>query len=190
MPGQHAAAPSWHGPAARLHELQRGTTVEAALAFYDGLEPVGLDEMTGSWRGEELPTGNPFDNLLQKFGWHGKRFDSPESVHPLVFNAGSGRRVSINPAFLPLAVGVRYPRLMHLPAATRIFSIIRPLLSTRKPKARLRLTQYRGVVTATMCYDSLPINDSFRKVDNGTLVGAMDMRCLDSPFMFVLRREQ
>ena len=54
---------------ARLRELQRGTTIEAALAFYDALEPVGLEEMTGSWRGEDLPTGNPFDGLLERFGW-------------------------------------------------------------------------------------------------------------------------
>jgi hypothetical protein len=41
-----------------------------------------------------------------------------------------------------------------------------------------------------MCYDALPINDVFRKVDDDTLVGAMDMRGLDAPFMFVLRRER
>ena len=48
---------------------------------------------------------------------------------------------------------------------------------------------YRGVLTATMCYDALPINDVFRKVDNDTLVGAMDLRGLEMPFMFVLRRD-
>jgi hypothetical protein len=40
-----------------------------------------------------------------------------------------------------------------------------------------------------MCYDALPINDVFRKVDDDTLVGAMDLRGLQMPFMFVLRRE-
>jgi hypothetical protein len=48
---------------------------------------------------------------------------------------------------------------------------------------------YRDVVTATMCYDALPINDAFRKVDNDTLVGVMDLRHLEEPFMFVLRRD-
>ena len=33
------------------------------------------------------------------------------------------------------------------------------------PLARLRMTEYRGVVSATMIYDSLPLNDVFRKVD-------------------------
>lgn len=41
-----------------------------------------------------------------------------------------------------------------------------------------------------MCYDALPINDVFRKVDDDTLVGAMDLRGLEMPFMFVLRRDR
>jgi hypothetical protein len=177
-------------PAARLRELQRGTTLDAALAFYDDLDPVELDEMTGAWRGEGLPTGSPFDGVLQRYGWRGKRFDGPDAVHPLVFNARRGRAVSVNPAFMPMALGVRYPRLLHAPLVARLFAGLRPLLSTRKPKARLRMTRYRGVVSATMCYDALPINDVFRKVDDDTLVGAMDLRGLAAPFMFVLRRER
>jgi hypothetical protein len=49
--------------------------------------------------------------------------------------------------------------------------------------------EYRGVVTAAMSYDQLPIIDVFRSVDADTLVGAMDMRGLEQPFLFVLRRE-
>jgi hypothetical protein len=41
-----------------------------------------------------------------------------------------------------------------------------------------------------MCYDALPINDAFRKVNDETLVGAMDLRGLEAPFLFVLRRER
>jgi hypothetical protein len=163
---------------ARLRELQRGTTIEAALAFYDALEPVGLEEMTGSWRGEDLPTGNPFDGLLERFGWYGKRFDGPDHGHPLVFIARAGRTMSLNPAFVPIAVLIRYPWLVRAPFVPRLFCVLRPLLATGKPKARLRLTAYRGVVTATMCYDALPINDVFRKVDNNTVLGAMDLRGL------------
>ena len=184
-----AAAPDGYGSAERLRELQRGTTIEVALAFYDSLEPVGLEEMIGSWCGQGLPTDHPFDGLLENLGWHGKRFDSVDGAHPLIFDAGEGRRVSINPAFVPIAVVVRHPRLLHAPFVARIFSVIRPLIRTKKPKARLRLTQYRDVVTATMSYDALPINDVFRKVDDDTLIGAMDLRGLDMPFMFVMRRE-
>jgi len=34
-----------------------------------------------------------------------------------------------------------------------------------------------------MCYDALPINDVFRKVDNDTVLGALDLRGLQMPFM-------
>ena len=40
-----------------------------------------------------------------------------------------------------------------------------------------------------MIYDSLPINDVFRKVDEDCVLGAMDMRFTPQPFFFVLRRE-
>jgi len=145
--------------------------------------------MVGSWRGEGLPTRNPFDGLLERFGWYGKRFDGPDDAHPLVFRANAGRTMSLNPAFVPIAMLIRSPRLARAPLAPRLFGVLSPLLATGKPKARLRLTGYRGVVTATMCYDALPINDVFRKVDNDMLLGAMDLRGLQMPFMFVLRRE-
>jgi hypothetical protein len=186
----HRAAGSEHGADVRLRELQRGTTPEAALAFYDSLQPAGVNELLGSWRGEGLATGHPLDGVLEALGWHGKRFDTPDGAHPLVFDLGGGRRVCVNPAFVPTAVLVRHSRLLHAPVTARLFRAIRPLLATRKPKARLRLTQYRGVVTATMCYDDLPINDAFRKVDDETLVGAMDLRGMDTPLLFVLRRER
>jgi hypothetical protein len=64
-----------------------------------------------------------------------------------------------------------------------------PALRTRAPKARLRMLSYRGVLTATMCYDQLPIHDVFRKVDENTVLGAMDLRGTADPLVFFLRRE-
>ena len=66
---------------------------------------------------------------------------------------------------------------------------LRPLLYTTRPKARLREVTHRGVVTAAMVYDSLPIIDVFRKVGDDVRLGAMDMRGLPAPFLFVLRRD-
>jgi hypothetical protein len=40
-----------------------------------------------------------------------------------------------------------------------------------------------------MIYDSLPINDIFRKVDDDSVLGVMDLRFSPQPFFFVLRRE-
>jgi hypothetical protein len=174
---------------ARLRELQRGTTIEAALAFYDALEPVGLEEMIGSWQGEDLLTGQPLRWSAREVRLVREALRRARPRPPLVFIASPGRTMSLNPAFVPIAVLIRYPWLVRAAFVPRLFCVLRPLLATAKPKARLRLTAYRGVVTATMCYDALPINDVFRKVDNNTVLGAMDLRGLQMPLMFVLRRE-
>ncbi len=162
--------------------------MEVALAFYDTLDPLDVADMTGSWQGEGMNTGHAFDGVLDRFGWQGKRFDGPDEAHPLVVHSGSGRRMSIDPAFVPQVLLTR-PALLRAPLAPVLFSAARPILSTRKPKARLRHMEYRGVVTATMCYDALPIHDAFRGVDADTVVGAMDLRGFRRPFLFVLRRE-
>lgn len=41
-----------------------------------------------------------------------------------------------------------------------------------------------------MVYDQLPVNDVFRRVDDDTVLGAMDMRGFSSsPYFFVLHRD-
>ena len=176
-------------PAKTVRRMEAGATIEEALAFYDGLPAVAVPEMLGAWRGGEIPTGNPMDGLLGRFGWHGKRFDSPEDVHPLVMDRAGGGRFSLNPALVPLPTLLRYPAALRNAPLARIARAAGPALATKAPKARLRMTEYRGVVSATMCYDDLPIHDVFRAVEPDTVVGAMDLRGLGQPFLFVLRRE-
>ncbi|MWB97003.1 GXWXG domain-containing protein [Agromyces seonyuensis] len=173
----------------RLVELERGTSVLAALAFYDELPAVAVGDLLGSWKGSGLPTGNPFDGLLEAYGWHGKRFESADEVHPLVFADARGRTYSVDPARIPLGIAIRFPRFAHHPTVARVFRWLKPVLRTRKPGARARLVEYRGRASGAMLYDALPIVDAFRRVDVDTLVGAMDLRGLDQPFLFVLRRE-
>jgi len=43
-------------------------------------------------------------------------------------------------------------------------------------RARLRRIEYRGVVSAAMIYDRLPIIDHFRAIDDDTLMGLMETR--------------
>lgn len=186
MPGQKKPGDD---PARRLEMLERGTTADAALAFYDALPPVQVDEMVGWWRGRSVPTGSPLDGMLERFGWRGKRFGSAEDGHPLVFADGRGRPVSVNPALLPVWTLLRMPSLMNTPVAASIFRLVLSLLRTREPRARLRMVEVRGVVTATLIYDAHPIMDAFRKVDGDTMLGLMDLRGLDEPFFFSLRRE-
>ncbi|MBE9376019.1 DUF4334 domain-containing protein [Saccharopolyspora sp. HNM0983] len=172
-----------------VRDLEAGSTAAAALDFFDSLPPVQVEDVLGSWHGSEVPTGNPLDGLLGAFGWHGKRFDGVDEAHPLVMRHPSGRLFSLNPAFVPAPLLVRRVELLRDPRIAGALRRIAPALRTRSPRARLRSTVHRGVATATMCYDALPIHDAFRQVSADTLLGAMDLRGLPAPFLFVLRRE-
>jgi hypothetical protein len=52
-----------------------------------------------------------------------------------------------------------------------------------------RLASYRGLTSATTIYDDVPINDVFRKVDQHTVLGVMDLKGMDRPVFFLLYRE-
>jgi hypothetical protein len=176
------------GAAARLAALQRGTDTDGALAFFDGLPGVTVAEMLGGWRGEGLPTGHRLDGLLERFGWRGKRFDSADDGHPLVFDTAAGA-IDLHPAFVPMPLVLRYPRWFGTELFAGAFRAVAPLLRTRRPRARLRPVEHRGVVSAAMIYDDLPVCDHFRRVDADTRLGLMDSRGMRRPFFFVLRRE-
>ncbi len=65
---------------------------------------------------------------------------------------------------------------------------LKPAIRTKKHRARLRAVEHRGVVTAAMVYDHLPIIDVFRRVDADTLLGVMDLRGAE-PYFFILQRD-
>ena len=174
---------------AELAALEPAAPLQRVLAFYDSLPPASLDMMRGRWRGGEIATGHAFDDLLGPSGWYGKEFRGPDDVDPLLFRRPNGRMMAGNPSLMPLGLIARIPRLAKSPLSAALFRASIPLLATRKPKARLRLTDYRGKTSATMIYDDLPINDVFRKVDEDTLLGAMDIRGHPDPFFFTLRRD-
>lgn len=164
------------------------TTTAGALAFFDECAATSTEEMLGNWRGTGMHTGHPMDGLLEATGWHGKRFDSVDDVFPLIFKDRGGF-FSVNPAFLPLKLA---SKTSHDFRQGPIVQKARPMLralSTSRPKARLRTVEYRGVETATMIYDALPINDHFRTIDANTRIGAMDFRGSEEPFFFLLHRE-
>jgi hypothetical protein len=161
-------------------------STEEALALFDSLDPIPVDFMIGTWRGDEITTGHPLDGLLTATGWYGKQFVDADTVHPLLFHtADRNAAFPVDPARLPMRVplptgpGQSYHRLI---------TAARPLLATTKPTARLRMTEYRGRSSATMIYDAKPINDIFRKVSDDTVLGLMDRRGDDRPCPFVLRR--
>lgn len=173
---------------AELQEMQRGTNTAAALEFFDASRPVEVVEVMGAWRGSGLPTGHRLDGLLEAFGWHGKRYGSADDAHPLVFDEEDGT-FCVNPGLVPMGLVLQAHRLLRTPLGTRIGTTALRAMRTTKPRARLRMMEFRGAVTATMVYDQLPIHDHLRAVDEDTLVGAMDLRHTAQPFFFVLRRE-
>jgi hypothetical protein len=177
-------------PLKRLAAIERGTTPAEALEVFDSLPALLVESIIGTWRGGEVPTGHVFDGLLGPSGWYGKTFRSADDVDPLIFARRDGRRFAGNPAMMPLPLIQRFPGLAKHPLSAALFRAVAPLLATRRARARLRLTEFRGVSSATMIYDDLPINDVFRRVDDNTVLGAMDIRGCDLPFFFTLRREE
>jgi hypothetical protein len=167
------------------------TTTEDAAALFDAAPPVAPESMLGTWHGAELPTGHPMDGLLAASGWWGKQFIDGESVHPLLFPTADGAALwALNPlpAFGGLGLVTRIPPLRRRNYAGLISRSER-LLGTTSHKARLRTTRYRGVDTATMIYDQLPINDAFRTLGDDAVLGAMDLRGFTTPYFFVLKRD-
>ncbi|MGE2836654.1 DUF4334 domain-containing protein [Mycobacterium sp. SMC-4] len=172
------------------------TTTSAALELFDSLPPVDPDAMIGTWRGAEVPTGHVLDGMLTATGWWGKQFVDADRVHPLLFPTADGRALwPLNPAlaFPGLGIVTRLPALKKLRYAG-VFSALRPALAARGPKARLRTTRYRGVDSATMIYDQVPVNDVFRLVDRAdgpdVVLGAMDLRGFSTPYFFALQRDE
>lgn len=163
--------------------------LQAALHRFDALEPVQTADLRGDWRGEGVPTGHPMDGALEAYHWWGKRFESDEAVHPLLFETAAGRLVAVHPGwmrpFLPWLRNGRWPRAAWLRGLARSSL---PLLATTRSQARLRMIEHRGVLTAAMIYDGLPIHDVFRRIDADTVLGCMDLKDDPRPFFFLLRR--
>jgi GXWXG protein/Domain of unknown function (DUF4334) len=166
---------------------QNQTTTEEALQLFDELEPVDIEFMLGRWQGSGFPTHHPMDGLLEAFNWYGKEFISAEHVHPLLFTDGNSIfKVDPNPIVMNLGLSLPIPKNEGLKP---FYSAMNKLLKTEESKARIRMMECRGKVSATMIYDYLPINDVFRKVDNNTVLGLMDYKSIPQPFFFTLKRE-
>jgi len=164
---------------------ERKATAEEATAIFDQLEPVSLDFMLGQWKGFEITTGHFIEGLLEPSGWYGKLFRNPEEVHPLVMYSQNKRRLfPIDPLLIPLGIKLPRNRLLKM-----MMVPTRPILKTKRAKARMRMIEYRGKVTGTMVYDQKAINDHFVKVDEHTMLGAMDFKGKPIPYFFVLERD-
>ncbi len=163
------------------------TTTERALQLFDALETVNLDFMLGRWQGSGLHSAHPMDGLLETSNWYGKEFVDSETVHPLLFLDSQGKIFKVAPNPTAMNWILKFPMLKS-EFLKPLLMLTNSLLKTETSQARLRMMEYRGQVSATMIYDYLPINDSFRKVDDNTVLGIMDFKNSPQPFFFVLRR--
>src|SRR4051794_80539 len=145
--------------------------------------------MTGRWTGRGLPTGHPFDGLLEAYGWYGKEIVDAETVHPLLFRDRAGVPRPVDPAHAPVRLLARAAFLARTPLARLGFAAVRPLRTTRRPAARLRLPGHPRGTTAAIVYARLPVIDVSRRVSADELLGVMDLRGVDEPYFFVLSRD-
>ena len=164
------------------------TTTQKALQLFDSLPPINLDFMLGRWQGSGLHTAHPMDGLLEASNWYGKEFIDPETVHPLLFLDTRGEIIKVAPQPMAMKWALNMPGLKS-DWMQPLLGLSTSLLKTEESQARLRMMDYRGKVSATMIYDYLPINDTFRKVDDDTVLGVMDYKESPQPLFFMLKRE-
>ncbi len=165
------------------------TTTEKALQLFDALDTVNLDFMLGRWQGSGLHTNHPMDGFLEISCWYGKEFVDTETVHPLLFLDRNENIFKVAPNAMAMNWMLKMPWLNN-ESLKPLYMLINGSLKTEVSQARLRMMEYRGKMTATMIYDYLPINDSFRKIDENTVLGIMDYKSLPQPFFFILERKR
>lgn len=169
---------------ADLAKSRKATTQQCWEAF-DALEPVKVDELVGyRWKGYEIYTDHPWCGLLDANNWFGKEYFSSEHGNPLLTYATDEK--SGNDVFP--AEPLKYFALTA--EGTNILGDLRGQIeSPEGVGCRLRTILFRGFNTASMFYDQLPINDTFKKVDDNTVFGVMDCKMVpDPPYFFVLEK--
>lgn len=155
---------------------------------FQRLPPVEPREMIGLWTGRGIPSGHPLDGVLENLGWFGKRFSAQMRADALLFHGGDKRLVAIDPARIPLRLALRFHKLGRTRAASNLFSYLLRRLRAKGPVASLKAVPFQGVTSAAMAYDTQPIVDHFRKVDDNRVMGAMVIDSDDRVYFFELER--
>ena len=120
--------------------LEQGrVSADEALAIFDALPAVEVPFMLGAWKGAGFPTGHALDGVLEGYHWHGKRFDSVEHVHPLVFSRRDGSLTYVNP-LLTLPSLVQPKRLAH--AIELVPALVERMMAGSEPGRALRLLDH------------------------------------------------
>lgn len=127
--------------------------------FFDELDSIAIEEMTGEWRLEYLlteGTGSILEVFLRNFPilkLYGKRFINRNNVKAWIYSF-FGLKFSV-----PLATAV------------------------------LRKIEFRGKVSASMIYNYLPMIDYFRKVNDDIVMGIMEIKGKVSVYFYLTKRK-
>jgi hypothetical protein len=158
-----------------------GSVTQADLAVvFDNLNPVTIDMLIGTWKVDPSYGETPGGKMLIESGWWGARFVDAETVDPLLYPEPDGNGVFAADLRSVLAV---------LSTGERDIPAMRREVETSAPIGRLRMVEYRGVPTATLVYDQVPVLDYLRAIDSDTIVAAVEHRDrVNQPDYALLRR--
>ncbi|WP_132568326.1 DUF4334 domain-containing protein [Rhizobium sullae] len=161
---------------------------QRASEAFRRLPPIEPREMVGLWKGQCIPTGHPFDGVLENLGWFGKRFRPDMRADALLFRSDEHRLVAIDPRWIPLGLALRFHEIGRTRAARNLFSYLQRRLRARGPVASLKTMLFGGVDSAAMIYDDQPIIDHFRRIDQHWVMGAMTISGDERFYFFELER--
>jgi hypothetical protein len=161
---------------------------QTALEEFGSLPPIARRELVGLWKGHGIPTGHPFDGVLENLGWFGKRFTPDMRADALLFRSGDQRLVAIDPKWIPLRLALRFHDVGRMRVASNLFSYLQRRLRARGPVASLKTMVFGGVESAAMVYDDQPIVDHFRQIDAERIMGAMTTKGDERIYFFELQR--
>ena len=162
--------------------------MQNALDVFQSLAPVEAREMIGLWSGRGIPSGHPFDGVLESLGWFGKRFTPDMRADALLFRFDERRLIPIDPARIPLRLALRFYKVGRMRAARNLFAYLQRGFRARGPVASMKTMSFQGVASAAMVYDDQPIVDHFRRIDDRRIMGAMTTQGDDRIYFFELER--
>lgn len=171
---------------AELSKDRAGTTEECWRVF-DSLPAVTVEELSGwRWKGYEIRNGHPWNGLLNKNNWFGKEYFTPEHGNPLLTYAS---KAETGDDVFPAEPIKWFAHVAEGGDEVILYKNKDKFLARENVGCSLKTILYRGSITASMFYDEVPVNDTFKKVDDNTVYGVMDCKFLpDPPLFFVLEK--
>ncbi|WP_193393696.1 GXWXG domain-containing protein, partial [Rhizobium ecuadorense] len=94
---------------------------QTVLEEFQSFPPIVPRELVGLWKGRGIPSGHPFDGVLENLGWFGKRFTPDMRADALLFRSGERRLVAIDPRWIPLALALRFHHIGRTWIAKNLF---------------------------------------------------------------------